>query len=238
MSAKEVDGDEEVLKQFETFMKNKTKRGNESEDFLSDVSTVGMYTRALKNDLLPAFHQLFEPFDSRWILDCTTPKECTFDGKQRFFVKPQEPIYITSKIVQEALEVSKGKGGQQGGQRGTILNATIQFMNFIEIYFNQRLNIYGREPFENVTLYHKGVRTFISGTGAWKMCNDEKDKAQNENRVRQSYQNPNKKVEVLQRYKKYIKSDVRLKNMNKILIHSDNEEKKSTDKEIIELGNY
>ena len=236
MSAKEVDGDEEVLKQFETFMKNKTKRGNESEDFLSDVSTVGMYTRALKNDLLPAFHQLFEPFDSRWILDCTTPKECTFDGKQRFFVKPQEPIYITSKIVQEALEVSKGKGGQQGGQRGTILNATIQFMNFIEIYFNQRLNIYGREPFENVTLYHKGVRTFISGTGAWKMCNDEKDKAQNENRVRQSYQNPNKEAEVLQRYKKYIKSDVRLKNMNKILIHSDNEEKKSTDKEITELG--
>ena len=110
-------------------------------------------------------------------------------------------------------------------------------MNFIEIFFNQKLNVYGREPFKNVVMYHQGVRTFISGTGAWKMCNDEKDKAQNENKVRQSYQHPNKEVEVLQRYKKFIGSPIRLKNLNKILIHSDDEGKKPSDKDIVELGN-
>ena len=48
--------------------------------------------------------------------------------------------------------MSKDKGGQQGGQRGTILNAAVQLMNFIEIYFNERLNVYGREPYESVVL--------------------------------------------------------------------------------------
>ena len=135
LKTEETDGDSEVLEQFETFMRNKTKRRSEEGGYLSEVSTVGTYKRALKNDLLPAFHKLFEPFDSRWILDCTTSKECTFEGEKRFYMKPEEPIYITSKIVQTALDLSKEKGGQQGGQRGTILNATIQFMNFIEIFF-------------------------------------------------------------------------------------------------------
>ena len=96
--------------------------------------------------------------------------------------------------------------------------------------------MYGREPYENVTLYHQAVRTFISGTGAWKMCNDEKDKAQNENVLRQSYLHPNKEIEVLQRYKKFLTSKERLKNLNKILVHSDNEESRPSDREMTELG--
>ena len=99
-------------------MRNKTNRSNDSEEYSSTVSTVGMYTRALKNDILPAFHNLFEPFDSRWLLDCTSPKYCKFEGKERCYMKPEEPIYLTAKIVKTALEMSKDKGGQQGGQRG------------------------------------------------------------------------------------------------------------------------
>ena len=236
LKAKEEEGDIEVLQQFETFMRNKSNRNQESGEFQSEVSTVRMYTSALKNDILPAFHQLFEPFDSRWILDCTSHKECTFGGEQRHYLKPEEPIYITSKIIQKALDNSTEKGGQQGGQRGTILNAAVQFMNFIEIFFNQRLNVYGRGPYESVLMYHQGVKTFITGTGTWKRCNDEKDRAQNENKMRQSYLHPNKDAEVLQRYKTYINSSGRLKNLNKILIHSDNEEKRPTDREMPELG--
>ena len=236
LEAKELEGDIEVLEQFETFMRNKTNRNQESGEYQSEVSTVRMYTGALRNDILPAFHQLFEPFDSRWLLDCTTEKNCKFDGEQRFYLKPEEPIYITSKIIQKALDNSTEKGGQQGGQRGTILNAAVQLMNFIEIYFNQRLNVYGRGPYESVLMYHQGVKTFISGTGSWKRCNDEKDRAQNENKMRQSYLHPNKDAEVLQRYKTYINSSDRIKNLNKILIHSENEEKRPTDREMPELG--
>ena len=236
LEAKEVDGDKEVLQQFETFMRNKTNRSNDSEEYSSTVSTVGMYTRALKNDILPAFHNLFEPFDSRWLLDCTSPKYCKFEGKERCYMKPEEPIYLTAKIVKTALEMSKDKGGQQGGQRGTILNAAVQLMNFVEIFFNERLNVYGREPYESVMVYHQGVKTFISGTGAWKMCNDEKDKAQNEKKLRESYQHPNKDADVLKRYKTYINSRERLNNINKVLINSDNEEKRSSDREFAEDG--
>ena len=132
--------------------------------------------------------------------------------------------------------MSKDKGGQQGGQRGTILNATVQLMNFIEIFFNERLNVYGREPYESVMFYHQGVKTYISGTGVWKMCNDEKDRAQNENKIRETYQHPNKEADVLMKYKTYINSTDRLKNLNKVLIHSDNEDKKPSDREFTELG--
>ena len=236
LKAKGVDGDTEVLDQFENFMKHKTSRNKDRGGYSSEVSTVKMYTSSVRNELLPAFHLLFQPFDSRWILDCTTPKDCTFEGKQRFFVKPEEPIYITSRIIQVALDRSKEKGGQEGGNRGTFINATVQFMNFIEIFFNQHLNLYGREPFENVQMYHKGVRTFISGTGTWKMCNDEKDKAQNENKVRQSYQHPNKDIEVLHKYKKYLNGKERLNNLNKVLKHSDDEEMKPSGREMTKLG--
>ena len=134
------------------------------------------YTRAIKNDILPAFHKLFQPFDARWIIDCTTKKDCTFEGEKMSYVKPEEPIYMTPKIIQTALEMSKQKGGQQGGQRGTIINAAIQLMNCVEIFFNGKLNLYGKEPYDNVVAYHQAVKTFINATGTWKMCNDEKMK--------------------------------------------------------------
>ena len=86
LEAKELECDIEVLEQFETFMRNKTNRNQESGEYQSEVSTVRMYTGALRNDILPAFHQLFEPFDSRWLLDCTTEKNCKFDGEQRFYL--------------------------------------------------------------------------------------------------------------------------------------------------------
>ena len=230
------EGDDELLKLFQTFMRNKTNRNQTSGAYSSDVSTVGMYTGAVRNYVLPAFHKLFKPFDARWIIDCTTTKDCTFDGEKMFYVKPEEPIYITPKVVETALEMSKQKGGQHGGQRGTIIQAAVQLMNFVELYFNGKLNQYGNEPYANVIIYHQAVQKFISATGAWKMCNDEKDKAQHENRVRQDYVHPNREVEVLQKYKTYLNSSERLKIMNKVLYYSNKDDEKPTDREITEIG--
>ena len=68
------------------------------------------------------------------------------------------------------------------------------------------------------------------------MCNDEKDKAQHENRVRQDYVHPNREVEVLQKYKTYLSSSERLKNMNKVLYYSYKDDVKPTDREFTEIG--
>ena len=137
------EGDEEVLSKSKEFMQSKTRRNEQAEGYQTDVSTVQLYTAAVKNNILPAFRCLFEPFNAMWILDCTTPKECKFEGETRSFFKLEEPIYMTSKILKEALKKSKETGGQFGGQRGTIVNAAVQLMNFVELYFNEKLNMYG-----------------------------------------------------------------------------------------------
>ena len=98
-------------------MEDKTRRDENVDGYSSDVSTVRMYTTSVKNDIWPAFHRLFQPFDAQWIPDCTTAKDCTFQGEQRVYVTPEEPIYMSSKILKDALEKSKENGGQTGGQR-------------------------------------------------------------------------------------------------------------------------
>ena len=236
LERKESDGDFEILDQFEKFMRKKSRKKLQGGGYSSDVSTVGMYTRAIRNDILPAFHKLVQPFHGSWIIDCTTKKEYTFEEEQIFYVKPEEPIYMTPKIIETALEMSKQKGGQQGGQRGTIINAAIQLMNFVEMYFNEKLNLYGKESYDKVVSYHQAVKTHINATGTWRMCNDEKDRAQQENRVRQEYEHPNKDAEVLQEYKRYINSKKRLKNINKVLNCSNNDSKRPTDREFTEIG--
>ena len=96
--------------------------------------------------------------------------------------------------------------------------------------------MYGRVPYENVLIYHQGVKTFINGTGTWKMVNDEKDKAQNENKLRKDYQFPNQERNILKRYKDYLKSKERQKCLNKVLIQSEDEDKIPSDREMTELA--
>ena len=152
--SKKYDGDEEVIRKFKKHMSNISNSGNTRGEFekLQEPSTVFMYTRAIERDVLKAFHTLFEPFDSRWLLDCTTKKNCLFNGEERQIVDLQEPIYITSVVLRKAIE--KYEQGENGNQRAIVLAAIVQFMNFIEMEFNNRLNQYGREPLEKVMTYH------------------------------------------------------------------------------------
>ena len=232
-------GNYEVLGEFNTFMKNKTnpKCETEKSPYQKDVSTVGMYTRAIKLYLLPAFHRLFDPFDASWLIDCDTPKDCTFEGSQRSFVDNKEPIYITSKVVKEALQISKDYGGDKSGQRGTILSAIVQFMDFVELFFNERLNIYGNGPFKKVITYHKGVRRFIKATGKWKTCNTEKDEAQTKNKIREEYEHPNKERDILEKYKGYVTSKERIDKVVKLTAIADSDTCPSNS-EITEMGKF
>jgi hypothetical protein len=201
---------------------------------INEPSTVGMYTGAVEKDILRAFHQLFKPFDSRWLLDCTTPKVCTFEGKERQFVSPEEPIYLTARVLRKALE--KYDKGETGSQRATAVAATVQFMNFIELEFNNKLNLYGREPLERVMTYHNGVKSYINGTKAWKACNKEKEKTRQNNKVIRDYENPNHDAEVLERFQEYVKSPERLNQIREILKYSEEGAPKPSDKKMTEIG--
>ena len=234
MENEAIKGDEEIVSKFKMFMKKKTMGAKKQEGYalLKEKSTVGIYTRAVKDYILPAFHDLFTPFDSRWILDCTTSKICTFERKERHLVDPKEPIYMTSRVLKHALQIEGDSNLESNCPRMPIMCAAVQFMNFVELSFNENLNLYGRGPFDQVTMYHAGVRKFIEATGVWKLCNDEKEKIQNDNRLYKQYKNPNKDADILRRYKQFIESPERLKYLDKVM---DMSTKKLTDGEWTEL---
>ena len=228
-------GDDDIVEQFRLFMHTTTTGENQDGQFSKSIepSTVGSYTRAVKNDIIKAFHQLFCPFDSRWLLDCTSAKECTFEGEQRVFVSPNEPIYLTARVLRKAME--KYNSGETGQQRATLIAATRQFMHFIELHFNNKLNLYGREPLEKVISYHNGVKSFIDATKIWKSCNKDKKRKLKNNKVLKDMVKPNNEAEILESYQKYLKSPERLSEIRKIL-HFASEEEKPSEREMTELG--
>ena len=229
-------GDEVIVKQFKSFMQTTTNGENKEGQFSQSIepSTVGIYTREVQNNILKAFHQLFRPFDSRWLLDCTTVKECTFEGEERVFVSPNEPIYLTARVLRKALE--KYNSVETGQQRAVLVAATRQFMHFIELHFNNKLNLYGREPLEKVISYHNGVKSFIDSTKIWKTCNKDKKKKLKNNKVLKEYENPNYEAEILEKYQKYLKSPIRMSQIKKILKFATEGANNPSAKEMTELG--
>ena len=231
-------GDDEIVSKFYQFMQVKKKKANKVGEFskLKQVSTVDMYTRAVKNSLIPAFHRLVTPFDARWILDCETVKQCTINGEPRRFVEPEEPIYLICSIMKEALIKINSYCGESGSERGTLLCATTDFIDFIELEFNNKMGSYGPGPSEKLYPYHNGVRKFLKSTGEWKMSNGEKSKAHQTRKVLEQYENPNRDLEILQNYKKYITSSERLSNYTKVLSFDSDDCEVPSNGEITEIG--
>ena len=238
MENPEQAGDDEIVSKFRNFMQTKKKQPKKEGEFskLKQVSTVDMYTNAVKNCLIPAFHRLVKPFDTRWILDCTTPKQCTINGEARRFVNQEEPIYMSSIIVKEALKKIDSYCGESGSERGTLLSATTDFLDFIELEFNNKMSSYGPGPSERLWPYHNGVRKFLKSTGEWKTSNQEKDKAHQSRKVIEQYENPNKDLQILESYKNYITSSERLNNFTKVLGFAADDSPLPSNGEMTELG--
>ena len=227
-----AEGDKEVVTQFRLFMQ-KTTCG-ENNDAV-EPSTVGTYTRTIEKDLLKAFHDLFVPFDSRWLLDCTTEKECTFEGEAIVHVSRTEPIYLTARILRKALE--RYRSSEAGQQRATLIAATRQFMQFIELHFNNKLNLYGFDTLQKVMSYHNGVKSFIDSAKLWKACNKDKKRAIKNNKDLKEFENPNFEAEILENSQKYFKSKERRSQIGIILQYAGNEHLKPTDKIFTKIGN-
>ena len=228
-----MEGDDIIIPMFRKYMENQYRVGiNGGKNHFP--STVAMYTNAIIRDILPAFHALHEPFNSCWLLDCTTAKNCKFDGKERAHVKPEEPIYLTSKVLRKALE--KYDRGEVGEQRATLIAATRQFMNFIELEFEDKMGLYGREPLEKIITYHNALKAYLSGTKTWKVCNEEKQKTQQENKVIKDIVNPNHEAKILSEFHNYLNSEQRHQQIKKIIDLAKPNSRMPTRKEFTECG--
>lgn len=217
----EIEGDTIIVDKFIEFMRNKTHKDENNEGYgkISEPSTINCYAGILKNDILRAFHKLCSPFDARWLLDCKTAKVCAFEGEERRHVSQEEPIYITSRVLEESLCRYK-KTASAGTKKKQIIATFRQLMDFVELHFTVKLNAFGIDVLKRVLAYHKGVKTFIKATSQWKSCDIEEKQAYEKNKLIKDYKNPNKDKEVLEKYKEYIKSEDRISKLNKLLSYA------------------
>ena len=215
----EVEGDKLIVEKFREFLRNKrnSKEGGFSKQ--TEPSTINQYADVVKSDILKAFHKLVTPFDARWLIDSITPKECKFEGEERLHVKQEEPIYLTSRILQEALQRHEASGNS-GNQKKKVIASFCQLMDFVELHFTLKLNACGVDLLSKVQTYHKGVKSFIKGTSQWKKNNDEEKESYEKNKLMNDYDSPNKDGEVLEKYKKYIISEERILKISKLLSYA------------------
>ena len=222
----EYKGDTEFINLYLSFLDNAWEDSEEGEGESSretdKPATHKMYARSLEVNLFPVMHKLYSPFDARDMLDCTSEKQCLFEGKQRAHVSPQEPLYLTSYILKKCLKRFHKSEGQQ---QAIFICAMIRCMHFIESHFNDRLNLYGRGPLENVLSYHNTVKSFFEGHKTWKRVNMQKEKNRSDNKDRKQRLDPSHEYMVLMKCKQFITSSGRIDDIGKILEYVADESK-------------
>ena len=233
MENETIEGDNMIVQQFSDFMRNKQRKPSNDEVFSkqAEPSTIELYSKVVRNDILKSFHKLVVPFDSRWLTDCVTHKACSFDGEERYHVEPTEPIYMTSRILQEALDTTSSP-------KKRVISAFNQLMEFIELKFTLKLNTYGVDVLKRVITYHKGVRSFIKATSLWKTGKSEENEAFEKNKLIKDYKNPNKDTQVLESYKEYLTSEARLSKINDLLSYAHPDAPIPKDGLMTEFGNH
>ena len=227
----EIEGDNIVVNQFTEFMRNKYQKESKGEGYSkqTEPTTINLYSDVVRKDILKAFHNLTSPFDARWLIDCKTPKICKFEGEERLHVNPNEPIYMTSRILQEALQNTQT-------QKKRVIAAFNQLMEFIELHFTLKLNAFGVDVLTKVQSYHKGVKSFIKATSQWKNSKAEERESYEKNKLIKDFKSPNKDAEVLEEYKKYIKSSERILKINKLLSYAHPDAENPTAAVMTEIG--
>ena len=180
-----VEGDNAVLEGFEKYL---------LEEQQLAANTVSRYSSSIRYDLLSACHELFNPFDARHLLDYGTMKNCTFEGEERRISDPKEPLFLTPRILRQA--VYKYKDSNMGHQRSSLVAATQKWMLFTELHFSNKQNLYGREILSKIIDYHQSVRSYIEASGIWKSCNLDRDQQLLDNKQIHDIEDPHKDARI------------------------------------------
>ena len=90
----QFDSDEQFISMYRKYLETKKNPNLPEVNFckVKQVSTVAIYTGVLRVNILTTLHRVIIPFDAKFLLDCVTPKFCTYNGIARSFVQPEEPI--------------------------------------------------------------------------------------------------------------------------------------------------
>ena len=221
-------GDDEFIELFTNYLRKRsgsefdvsTSLSNEDSPTNNayDKSTVGLYANAFRNYVLKSCHRKVEQLSALDFLDCETEKPCSIQGKTREGDREWkcQPFTLTVDIVIDALNNCKATKGSSA-IRGTIVSATRQAMNFIELYFTERLNLYGPKPLETVRFAHNTIQTYIEGENIWNGITKECKNVALTNKKVDNILDPNKEANVVKAINEYLASKKREENIDKVL---------------------
>ena len=150
------------------------------------------------------------------LLDCSTVKNIKICGKERN-LDPKEPVYLSSRIVDEIFKKFESNVYSCGNQIAQICSALFEFMDFQQLEFNSHTDVNGYKPLKRVMFHNSIVRTHINGLGIWKKANKSKQRTLEENNIIEGYENPHRTVEILEKNEEWKKSSERLERISKII---------------------
>ena len=208
---------DEIIEKFKVYMRMKKdtkKDGLFSES--KEASTVKLYPRLVEVHLFTACCQVVDAFEPWMLLDCSTVKNIKICGKERN-LDPKEPVYLSSRIVDEIFKKFESNVYSCGNQIAQICSALFEFMDFQQLEFNSHTDVNGYKPLKRVMFHNSIVRTHINGLGIWKKANKSKQRTLEENNIIEGYENPHRTVEILEKNEEWKKSSERLERISKII---------------------
>ena len=228
---------DEIITKFKKFLKVKKDdipEGPFSE--VKEVATISRYTNLVEKYLLPAFKAHVDPFETNFLLDCSTPKKCKISGQQRE-CDDKEPIYMSPRVIDIMLANFESNLRSFGNIIAQILAATVEFMEFLELEFQANTDIFGYKPLKKLKFHHSIVQTYISGKGLWHRCNKGKKNALEENEIIKEYTNPNEDIQFLERYEEYKDCSQRKESISEIINYACDENLMPTDADYCRMAN-
>ena len=225
-------GDTSIADKFKEYLESIQKRGKKQFNRYgpSDVAKV------IKKDLLPVFHKLFSGFDSNWLLDSTTVKNCRFDGKERHTdINLKDPITVTVRVLREAMK--KYEDVNSGHQRAKLISAIQKFLSWLEFHYLDNIDHYGERIYKHVQCSHNAVRKFIECTKVWQKCNEDRDEQAQVGKEVKKLTKPNIERDVLLKFYEYLESTERKALIDLILQFANEKSKVPSDQEFAKITN-
>ena len=237
-----AEGDDYVNGKFEQFLRAKRRE----DKIKKDPSTVYMYKTIGREDIVPAYHRVYEAeaetdedkFDARHILDGKNAKMYKHLGIGRTL--PTEPIYFTVKVYLEIIKRYKGEHSTERsiGRSKTALAAIRKWMMFIEHEFTLTMDVHGIDILKKIRDYHKTVSDFIKSTSEWMTVKADIKEQHVKNQLIDQHDNPNKDAHILENVKKYSIGEERMIKLNILLEYSSDESETLSNSKYSEITQF
>ena len=146
-----------------------------------------------------------------------------------------DPIFFTASVFTKVMK--KYETGAFGGSVKSALAAIQKMMDYIDHNFAMKTeDSKGMEVYKRVKEIHEIVQSIIRKSKKWRDANRQERNLLETNRVIDNYKNPTKQATILKGFKNYLKSEERLKKLDKLIQYSKKDAELPSISTFVEMG--